>query len=464
MLVVIIPRWFRRDGVTADGMLAAWAGQSRRGPIGLERRGGLRFAFYGRVSTEDWQDPVTSLGRQREQSEALVRGHGRIVAEFCDVGQSRTVAWGRRSQAAVIIAALADPDREWDVVVVGEYERAFYGSQYAMVAPLLQHYSVQLWMPEAGGRVDFASEHDERAMTGLGLSSKREVTRTSIRVRTAMATQTREQGRYLGGRPPYGYRLGDAGPHPNKAHAAWGRRAHKLEPDPETAHVVRWIFAQRLDGHSVARIARALNEAGVPWPSASDPKRNPHRPGTGWTLGTVTTILGNPRYTGHQVWNRQRTDKDLADPADVSLGHKGVQRWNLPDGWVISRKPAHEALVSEADYIAAQDVNATRGPSPSTGLGGPGKRRYLLAGLLKCGVCGRRMESVWSNGKAAYRCRHGYTTASLPDPDRPKKAHVREDRILPHLGALYALMTEAPSADGAPAGASMSGARPAPRT
>ena len=70
-------------------------------------------------------------------------------------------------------------------------------------------------------------------MTVLGLSSKREITRTNIRVRTAMAAQTREQGRYLGGRPPYGYRLADAGPHPNKAHAAWGRRAHRLEPDPE---------------------------------------------------------------------------------------------------------------------------------------------------------------------------------------------------------------------------------------
>jgi site-specific DNA recombinase len=35
-----------------------------------------------------------------------------------------------------------------------------------------------------------------------------------------------------------------------------------------------------------------------------------------------------------------------ADPGDVSLGHKEVQRWNLLDGWVISREPAHEALVS----------------------------------------------------------------------------------------------------------------------
>jgi DNA invertase Pin-like site-specific DNA recombinase len=124
------------------------------------------------------------------------------------------------------------------------------------MAPLFEHYGVQLWMPEAGGRVDYCSEHDEQAMTVLGLSSKREITRTSIRVRTAMAAQTR-QGRYLGGRPPCGYRLADAGPHPNKAHAAWGRRAHRLEPDPATAPVVTWIFAQRLAGHSAARITES---------------------------------------------------------------------------------------------------------------------------------------------------------------------------------------------------------------
>ena len=71
----------------------------------------LRFAFYGRVSTEDHQDPVTSLARQRAQAGALVAGHGRIVAEFFDIGQSRTLAWPRRPQAAALVAALADPDR-----------------------------------------------------------------------------------------------------------------------------------------------------------------------------------------------------------------------------------------------------------------------------------------------------------------------------------------------------------------
>jgi DNA invertase Pin-like site-specific DNA recombinase len=405
--------------------------------------GSLRFAFYGRVSTEDWQDPATSRARQREQAGVLTAGRGVIVAEFFDIGQSRAVAWARRPQAAALVALLADPGRGWDAIVIGEYERAFYGSQYAAMAPLFEHYGVQLWMPETGGQVDYASEHDEQAMTMLGLSSKREITRTSIRVRTAMATQTRDQGRYLGGRPPYGYRLADAGPHPNKMHASWGRRAWRLEPDPQTAHVVAWMFAQRLAGHSVARITRALNEAGIPCPSAADPDRNPHRTGAAWTLGTVATILRNPRYTGHQVWNRQRTDTVLADPVNTSLGHKQVQRWNLPDGWVISTRPAHPALVSEADFIAAQVINAARGPAPQPGPAAPPKRRYLLAGLLICGVCGRRMESAWSNGKPAYRCRHGHTSAHTPGPGRLKNAYVREDRVLLHLPALHQLLTGA---------------------
>ena len=110
---------------------------------------------------------ASSRARQREQAGALVRGHGVIVAEFFDIGESRAVAWGRRPQAAALVAQLADPGRGWDAIVVGEYERAFYGSHYAAMAPLFEHYGVGLWMPEAGGRVDYASEHDERAKGGI---------------------------------------------------------------------------------------------------------------------------------------------------------------------------------------------------------------------------------------------------------------------------------------------------------
>ena len=96
--------------------------------------------------------------------------------------------------------------------------------------------------------------------------------------------------------------------------------------------------------------------------------------------------------------------------------------------------PAHPALVSEPDFIAAQDTVAPRGPA------GPAARRYLLAGLLACGRCGRKLESAWSNGKPAYRCRHGYTSATRPDQARPKNTYVREDQILAHLAAIAILM------------------------
>jgi hypothetical protein len=194
----------------------------------------------------------------------------------------------------------------------------------------------------------------------------------------------------------------------------------------------------------MARIARALNEAGVPCPSAADPQRNPHRTGVQWTLRTVASILSNPRYTGRQVWNRQRTDLDLADPGDISMGHRQVQRWNLPHGWIISARLAHLPLVSEGDFVAAQQIRAARGPAPRDGSpAAPDARRYLLAGLLTCGTCGRRMEPAWSNGKAAYRCRHGHTSATAPDPGRPKNAYLREDHALEHLPALHLLLTQA---------------------
>ena len=399
-------------------------------------RVGLRFAFYGRISTEDYQDPVTSRARQRAHAEALVAGFGRVVAEFFDVGESRVLPWARRTRAAALVLEMADPDRSFDAVVVGEYERAFYGAQFSLMAPLFEHYGIQLWLPEAGGRVDFQAEDHEQLMISLGVQSKREIARTRMRVMTAMAAQVRVQGRYQGGRPPYGYRLADAGPHPNRAHAAWGRRAHRLEPDPDTAPIVRWMFAHRLAGQSLARITRALNDMQVPCPSAADPQRNAHRSGEAWTVTTVRSILANPRYTGREVWNRQPSAHDLIDPGNTGLGHRQVQRWSPPEDWAISARPVHEALVSEADFVTVQGLRAHRGRSD---------RSYPLAGLLRCGLCARRLESCWANDRAAYRCRHGHTSATRPNSRRPKNLYVREDHLLARLPALYLLLTTDPA-------------------
>ena len=105
---------------TGGDALVLWAGRTGRRRAGTPGRGVLRFAVYGRVSTEDGQDPVTSRARQREQAGVLVAGHGQIVAGFSDSGHRRALPWARRPQAAALVAALADPDRGWDAIVIGE--------------------------------------------------------------------------------------------------------------------------------------------------------------------------------------------------------------------------------------------------------------------------------------------------------------------------------------------------------
>jgi len=125
-------------------------------PAGLDAAAAVkRFAFKGRVSTEDNQDPVASYNWQKSRSQALIEpAGGIIVAEYFDVGQSRSLPWKRRPRAAQLLAGLADPHRGFDAVVIGEPQRAFYGNQYSLIMPVFTHYGVQLWVPEVGGPVD----------------------------------------------------------------------------------------------------------------------------------------------------------------------------------------------------------------------------------------------------------------------------------------------------------------------
>jgi hypothetical protein len=82
------------------------------------------FAFYGRVSTEDNQDPESSRHWQLTRANALIGPrNGRIVVEFFDIGDSRSLPWQRRPEARLLLAALRDPNRGFHAVVIGEPHR-----------------------------------------------------------------------------------------------------------------------------------------------------------------------------------------------------------------------------------------------------------------------------------------------------------------------------------------------------
>jgi site-specific DNA recombinase len=394
----------------------------------------IRFAFKGRCSTEDQQDPEASRGWQLTRAKTLVEPQGgAIVAEYFDAGQSRSVPWQRRPQANALLAQLKIPNRGFDAVVIGEPQREFYGNQFGNTFPLFVHYGVPLWVPEVGGPIDPANEAHDLIMSVFGGMSKGERNRIKVRVRTAMAAQAQMEGRFLGGRPPYGYRLADAGPHPNPAKAADGRRLHTLEPDPVTAPVVERIFGDYLAGQGLYAIAQGLTRDGIACPSAHDRARNRHRSGIAWSKGAVRAILTNPRYTGRQVWNKQRKDEVLIDVDDVALGHQTRLRWNDPTAWVWSTDPAHPAIITADTYQHAQRITASHTRQTGARTPRPSPRPYALRGLLHCGLCHRRMQGNWNHGTAHYRCRYPNEYAQANTIAHPLAVYLKEADVLQPL-------------------------------
>jgi DNA invertase Pin-like site-specific DNA recombinase len=187
----------------APNLLDEWMTRNRckapRAGFITKRRQGVRFAFYGRMSTVEYQDRASSRAWQREAADHLVVGHGAVVVEFFDEGCSRRLPWSSRPEVAALPAELSSPGRRFDAVVVGEYERACSGDEFAKVVALFERAGVQMWLPEAGGRWVREDPMAQALVMVLGAQSQREVLRSRHRVLAAMRAQARA-AIWVGGR------------------------------------------------------------------------------------------------------------------------------------------------------------------------------------------------------------------------------------------------------------------------
>lgn len=411
-------------------------------PVAPEGRDVGALAFVGRCSTEDHQDPETSrawqLGNARQFVEPL---GGRIVTEFFDIGQSRSVPWERRREASKLLAQLKDRGRPWSGVVVGEGTRCWFGNQFSLVAPRFAAYGVDLWIPELGGRYDPHNPSHKMLMSVLGGMSESERQHVQARVRAAMSAQVLNEGRHQGGRAPYGYVVADGGPHPHPGKAAEGARLRILVVDEPAAEVVRRIFDAYLGGDGDRAIASALNGDGIPCPSAARPDQNRHRPRDGWQGSTVRAILDNPRYTGYAVFGRWSKHETLADPDDVGAGH--VTRFRkAPSGDVVrSRRPAHEPIVSVETFTRAKLLRENRAAGGlasrrklERGAKGGTKHVYVFRGRVRCGLCARRMEGTPRKERIYYRCAARTIAPGSPAlAEHPPNVYLPEHGVTPVL-------------------------------
>ena len=367
-----------------------------------------RLVLYARTSTDDNQSPEDSKRWQIAVGTSLVAGRAEIATIVHDTDVSRALPWDRRPQASRLLADMADPDRGWDGIVIGEPQRAFGNAvQYQTVAAAMEYHRVSLWVPEVGGQVDFNSEAHDIVLNIFGTMSKGERTRLKKRVLAGM-TAMAATARFLGGRPPFGYQLVPTGtPHPNPDKARWGIQLQRLEPHPDTAPVVEQIFAWRLQGVGYRTIAARLDAADVPSPSASDPTRNQHRRQAGWSIAALQAICANPRYMGTETWGRVQKTEVLIDPTNPAAGHITYRR-RRNDGGHVTVPDAIPAIVSAAIWAQAQETAKTN-TRHRTAAKQP-NRSYALRGVMHCGHCGRRLagETRKSRGgseTARYVCK-----------------------------------------------------------
>jgi hypothetical protein len=151
--------------------------------------------------------------------------------------------------------------------------------------------------------------------------------------------------------------------------------------NPTEAAVVRRIFELFAAGVSPRAIAKQLNAEGVRGPG-----------GRAWRDTTIrgqldrgTGLLNNRIYAGWNVWNQCSYVKD------PRTGKK-VARPNPPEQWEIVPVPELRVVSDELwEAVKARQAEVrivmTR-DADGNALNRAHRRKFLLSGLLECGVCG----------------------------------------------------------------------------
>ena len=206
----------------------------------------------------------------------------------------------------------------------------------------------------------------------------------SKKIRPALDEKKRK-GEFIGSWASYGYRK-------------CAEDRHKIEPDPETAPIVREIFQWRVEGLSYMSIVRRLNERQIPSPSQyrylKGEMKSDKFAKTAWSTFTVKHVLTCEVYLGHLVQGRKRTG--------LAEGHKSRK---LPkEEWIVVRN-THEPLIDEETFFKVQRIEAENHDAYYEKLGRHdhlGATPNILRGLVFCADCKRplvRYKNVTNKGK-----------------------------------------------------------------
>lgn len=181
------------------------------------------------------------------------------------------------------------------------------------------------------------------------------------------------QGKFMGGKAPYGYVL-----EPSGEISKHGRALKRLVIEKNQAEAVQFIYELSLNKEfGSAKIANALNR---------DARYKSLAPNDVWKSGTISSILTNPIYAGYTAYNRRET-------------LHGRRRNLDPKDWLLSQSPNPELVIIREDvWKKVQAGRERRGSQYRKSIRNQDavviKRNdgmLPLVDVLHCGYCGRKM-------------------------------------------------------------------------
>ena len=195
---------------------------------------------------------------------------------------------------------------------------------------------------------------------------------------------------------------------------SWHREAGLgLDPDLRVREAVRLIFAGFRELGSARQVLLSMTTDRVHFPRPSDGKRLTTFDWRPIRYRNVIAVLKNPFYAGAYVYGKSEKRTAIVDGrARKSYGHG-----KPPERWEVLLKGHHEGYIDWATYERNQAQLATnaygKAGAAKSGRGG----RALLAGLLTCACCGRRLQVSYSGrapGQPVYRCDRPNQMLGLP--------------------------------------------------
>lgn len=327
------------------------------------------FVIYDRFSS-DLQDTSSGTLRQGRCREYAVKNNIRVLDVYYDEAKSGTSTETRKRYRQLLADAFSQSRKFVGILV-------FSSSRWGRATDS----EIDFLMLEVKGiRIVSATEaafqqegsHGE-LMRGILQKVNAFFSRQTGEYTHAMQTANCQEGFMNGGGPPDGY---VAKPFSLGMKDARGEERFRYllelneKPGPyDTTSEPRWRWVRIAvdmhlkQGRSVKSIVRELYARGF----------RGLRKGTPLNPSNVRAAFRNGRYTGFQVWNVRRWRKA-----------EGRRRWaeNPREEWAWSRKPMHPGIftIEEFDTLWARFQGRKHTNARV--------RRQLLAGLLKCGLCG----------------------------------------------------------------------------